>query len=85
MLTIITYETNFKELSFLKKEIKNINIKHLSRLAYLTKINAWTYEVAPRSYVIRFIHHRLQDDIDDARRGEYKRNRYLAYLEFAFK
>jgi len=85
MLTIITYEGNFKELWFLKNEIESIKIKNLSRLDYLSKINEWTYEVASRSYVIRFIHHRLQDDIDDAKRGEYKKNQYLAYLEFAYK
>jgi hypothetical protein len=85
MLTLDTYETNFRELSFLKKEIEGINITQMTRLAYLEKINAWTYEVAPRSYVIRFIHHRLEEDISDASRGEYKKNKFPAYLEFGYK
>lgn len=85
MLTLENYESNFRELSFLKREIESINITQLSRLEYLQKINAWTYEVAPRSYVIRFIHHRLAEDIDDASRGEYKKNKFPAYLEFGYK
>lgn len=85
MLTLDNYESNFRELSFLKREIDSINITQLTRLEYLQKINAWTYEVAPRSYVIRFIHHRLAEDISDASRGEYKSNKYPAYLEFGYK
>jgi hypothetical protein len=85
MLTLDNYESNFRELSFLKREIESINIIQLTRLEYLQKINAWTYEVAPRSYVIRFIHHRLAEDISDASRGEYKSNKYPAYLEFGYK
>lgn len=85
MLTLDNYESNFRELSFLKREIESINITQLSRLEYLQKINAWTYEVAPRSYVIRFIHHRLEEDINDATRGEYKSNKFPAYLEFGYK
>lgn len=85
MQTLLNYETNFRELSFLKEEIGSIRILNLSRLEYLQKINAWTYEVAPRSYVIRFIHHRLAEDIDDASRGEYKKNKFPAYLEFGFQ
>jgi hypothetical protein len=85
MLTLENYESNFRELSFLKREIESINITQLTRLQYLQKINAWTYEVAPRSYVIRFIHHRLAEDISDASRGEYKSNKYPAYLEFGYK
>jgi hypothetical protein len=85
MLTLYEYESNFKELSFLKKEIESINIIPLTRQEYLLRINAWTYEVAPRSYVIRFIHHRLAEDISDAARGEYRSNKFPAYLEFGFK
>jgi hypothetical protein len=85
MLTLENYESNFRELSFLKREIESINITQLTRLEYLQKINAWTYEVAPRSYVIRFIHHRLEEDISDAARGEYKSNKFPAYLEFGYK
>lgn len=85
MLTLNKYENNFKELSFLKEIIENINITQVTRLEYLRKINAWTYEIAPRSYVIRFIHHRLAEDISDAARGAYKSNKFPAYLEFAFK
>jgi hypothetical protein len=85
MLTLNKYENNFRELSFLKDIIGQIKITHLTRLQYLQKINAWTYEVAPRSYVIRFIHHRLAEDISDASRGAYKSNKYPAYLEFGYK
>lgn len=85
MLTLNKYENNFRELSFLKDFIAEIQITHLSRLEYLQQINAWTYEVAPRSYVIRFIHHRLEEDISDATRSDYKANKFPAYLEFGFK
>jgi hypothetical protein len=85
MLTLNNYESNFRELSFLKREIESIHITQLTRLEYLQKITAWTYEVAPRSYVIRFIHHRLAEDISDAARGEYKSNKFPAYLEFGYK
>jgi hypothetical protein len=85
MLTLDNYESNFRELSFLKREIEGINITQMTRLEYLQKINAWTYEVAPRSYVIRFIHHRLAEDISDASRGQYKSNKFPAYLEFGYK
>jgi hypothetical protein len=85
MWTLYNYESNFKELTFLKVEIEGLNLTQLTRKQYLEKINAWTYEVAPRSYVIRFIHHRLAEDMDDASRGEYKSNKYPAYLEFGFK
>ena len=85
MLRMYKYENNFRELSFLKDIVGQIKITHMTRLQYLQKINAWTYEVAPRSYVIRFIHHRLAEDISDASRGAYKANKFPAYLEFGFK
>ncbi len=56
MLILNNYENNFRELSFLKREIESINITQRTRLEYLQKIIAWTYEVASRSYVIPFIH-----------------------------
>jgi hypothetical protein len=84
MLTLYRYENNFRELSFLKSEIEQINITQLTRLEFLEKINAWTYEVAPRSYVIRFIHHRLEEDINDASRGAYSGSKFPAYLEFGY-
>ncbi len=79
------YEVNFRELSFLKAEIESLTITDITRLEYLQKIVAWTYEIAPRSYVIRFIHHRLVEDIEDLEGGRYDKYKYPAYLEFGYR
>ncbi|WP_026462316.1 hypothetical protein [Adhaeribacter aquaticus] len=80
--TINTYKSKYPDLNLLADFINNLNKAEHTTFSYLNAICTYSDKLAHTSYVIRFLHYRLEREVQDFRRNEFVQEKYPYYLEF---
>ena len=80
--TINSYKHKYPDLNKLADFIQSLNKEEHDTFSYLNAICTFSDGLAHHSYVIRFLHYRLEREIQDFRRKEFVQDKYPFYLEF---
>lgn len=80
--TINSYKDKYHDLNLLADFITKLDESKHTTFTYLNEICTYANHLAQTSYVIRFLHYRLEREMQDFRRKEFVQDKYPFYLEF---